>query len=56
MPKKEDVKKEQGKKEEENKGEGPSINFLKIDRSLRPDGFHFDNELNTWIKAADNNK
>lgn len=41
--KKKDSKKEGKDLKEEKKG--PSLDFLKVDRSLRPDGFHFEAEM-----------
>jgi len=41
---KEDKKKDD-KKKEEKKSKGPSLDFLKVDRSLRPEGMHFDAEM-----------
>jgi len=39
-PKEEDKK----KSKEEKKSKGPSLDFLKVDRSLRPEGNHFEYE------------
>jgi hypothetical protein len=44
-------KKKKDKKENEEEGE-PSLNFLKVDRSLRPTGFHFDNEMQGWSQKS----
>lgn len=40
-----DDKKKGEKEEKGEKGGEPTLNFLKVDRSLRPDGMHFDAEM-----------
>jgi len=45
----EDSKKKEKKDKEERKG--PHLDFLQVDRSLRPEGFHFEAEMNRRAQA-----
>jgi hypothetical protein len=40
----------QEKKEKKEIKDEPSLDFLKVDRSLRPDGFHLADEMGAVVK------
>jgi len=50
--KKKEKKELGGKDDDGEEKKGPSLDFLKVDRSLRPDGFHFEAEMQRRVEQS----